>query len=607
MKLRYHCSSLHYITVIAVVTILLTSLILASAFELYADPKSGEHQAAQVGSTDEQVSMAQRFKEAFSRKNVRVHFVGVWDTVSSIGIARGKRMLPLTTEGMTHVCYFRHALALDERRVKFLPEYAWGGTTLPPELGFVGVGHNDRARPHTLEIWFPGTHSDIGGGNAINAKMDRSRPPLRWMASQAAELGLRIGVFKRELGKNEQIEFQESLTGFWHLFELLPFQRLTFSRTRTNSTTRRPHRWTGRKIHEGQKIHYSFVEGETESPYIPKARPVSNSPTFWTDLRSEVLQGSVQLLERDVFYRAADAVNKVLAGEDVHELLKELVADKTGSQFLYDEVIETLRLWDDRVPKLESNVKCQLLRTTIDIFQNNSKNLKLESWKRNPTLLNDLLRSNSADHGKVAQDFQRQFIEDVNCLSKLEGHSLTVNAVAISPDNKRVVSGSFDGTLRIWDLETGKQRIVSGSSDETIRIWDAATRAQVGEPLRGHESSVWSVAISPDGKRIVSGSDDHTIRIWDLETGAQVGEPLRGHTYEVYSVAISPDGKHIVSSSSDRTIRIWDLETGAQVGEPLRGHTNNVESVAISPDGKRIVSGAMDGTIRIWSAERILV
>ncbi|RXW16281.1 hypothetical protein EST38_g9576 [Candolleomyces aberdarensis] len=300
------------------------------AYELYADPESDKEQAAPVGSmtTDgERVSMAKRFKQAFSRPGVKVHFVGAWDTVSSIGIARGKRVLPLTTEGMTHVCYFRHALALDERRVKFLPEYAWGGTTLPPEPGLAGVSHHDRARPHILEVWFPGTHSDIGGGNANNDGMDRSRPPMRWMASQAAELGLRIGVFKRELQSSEQIEFQESLTGFWHLFELLPFRRLSFSRTFINSVTRIPHLWSGRKIHEGQKIHYSFIEGETTSPYIPKAYPKGDRASFWTDLRSEALRGPVQLLERDVFYRAADAVNKVLAGDDARELLAELVAD----------------------------------------------------------------------------------------------------------------------------------------------------------------------------------------------------------------------------------------------------------------------------------------
>ncbi|MBQ2787167.1 MAG: TIR domain-containing protein [Bacteroidaceae bacterium] len=163
----------------------------------------------------------------------------------------------------------------------------------------------------------------------------------------------------------------------------------------------------------------------------------------------------------------------------------------------------------------------------------------------------------------------------------LRGHTHHVHSVAFSPDGKR---------------------IVSGSGDETIRIWDAATGAQIGEPLTGHTRRIESVAFSPDGKRIVSGSWDETIRIWDVATGAQIGEPLTGHTNWVNSVAFSPDGKRIVSGSEDKTIRIWDAATGKQIGEPLTGHTNWVNSVAFSPDGKHIVSGSRDKTIRIWDA-----
>jgi WD40 repeat protein len=93
---------------------------------------------------------------------------------------------------------------------------------------------------------------------------------------------------------------------------------------------------------------------------------------------------------------------------------------------------------------------------------------------------------------------------------------------------------------------------------------------------------------------------DNTIRVWDVESEQQIGEPLRGHSGSVYSVAFSPDGKTLASGSLDDTIRLWDVESGQQIGEPLRGHTSSVNSVAFSPDGKILASGSSDGTIRLW-------
>ncbi|KAF5332389.1 hypothetical protein D9758_017365 [Tetrapyrgos nigripes] len=149
--------------------------------------------------------------------------------------------------------------------------------------------------------------------------------------------------------------------------------------------------------------------------------------------------------------------------------------------------------------------------------------------------------------------------------------------VKVNTDIKYTQSvGCWDTASKVWDISISSDggRIVSGSDDRTVRIWDAQTGTAIGEPLQGHEDEVLSVAFSPDGARIVSGSYDRTVRIWDAQTGTAIGEPLQGHEDWVQSVAFSPDGARIVSGSYDRTVRIWDAQTGTAIGEPLQGHEN---------------------------------
>ena len=206
------------------------------------------------------------------------------------------------------------------------------------------------------------------------------------------------------------------------------------------------------------------------------------------------------------------------------------------------------------------------------------------------------------------------------CLKTLEGHSDHVYSVAFSPDGTKIISGSNDTTIKIWNANTGQclktfeghsdyvssvayspdgTKFISGSGDKTIKIWDANT-GKCLKTLEGHTNSVFSVAYSPDGTKIVSGSRDNKIRIWDANTG-QCLKILKGHSYVVNSVAYSPDGTKIISGSSDGTIKIWDANTG-QCLKTLEGHSNSVWSVAYSPDGKRIISGSEDKTIKIWDA-----
>ena len=206
-----------------------------------------------------------------------------------------------------------------------------------------------------------------------------------------------------------------------------------------------------------------------------------------------------------------------------------------------------------------------------------------------------------------------------------EGHEGVVTAITVTPDGKRIVSGSHDRTIRVWDMETGAaigntleghkgwvnavavtldgKRIVSGSDDHTIRVWDLETGAAIGKPIKGHKSRVATVAVTQDGKRIVSGAVDGTIRVWDMETGAAIGSLIKGHKSGVTAVAVTPDGKRIVSGSDDCTIRVWDIETGVAIGMPIEGHIGVVNAVAVTLDGERIVSACDDCTIRVWDIE----
>ena len=198
---------------------------------------------------------------------------------------------------------------------------------------------------------------------------------------------------------------------------------------------------------------------------------------------------------------------------------------------------------------------------------------------------------------------------------------LDITSLAFSPDGKMLASAGSEGTIRLWDIETGQYRTIlkehatissvvfspdgktlaSGDWRNNILLWDVDTGKHL-TTFKGHMDRVWDLAFSPDGKTLASAGWDNKILLWDVGTGS-VRHTLTEHEWLVMSVAFSPDGEILASGSYDKTIRLWDANTG-NLRATLLGHEDSVGTVVFSPDGKTLVSGSYDDeTIRVWDVD----
>jgi WD40 repeat protein len=218
--------------------------------------------------------------------------------------------------------------------------------------------------------------------------------------------------------------------------------------------------------------------------------------------------------------------------------------------------------------------------------------------------------------------------------ASLEGHSSAVVALCVLPDG-RLASGSWDHTIRLWDVNTGAEtarleghtdpvealcvlpdgRLASGSKESygkdhtTIRLWDVNTGAKTAR-LEGHSNraalrgefgnqpGVGALCVLPDG-RLASGAYDGTILLWDVNTGAETAR-LEGHSGWVAALCVLPNGRLASGShqDDDNTIQLWDVNTGAEIAR-LEGYSGPVGALCVLPDG-RLASGSYDSTIRLW-------
>ncbi len=204
----------------------------------------------------------------------------------------------------------------------------------------------------------------------------------------------------------------------------------------------------------------------------------------------------------------------------------------------------------------------------------------------------------------------------------LLGHGGPVRSLAVTADGEQALTASFDYAAMVWDLEARPPealqrllghdgpvndavfiaggRALTGSDDGTLALWDRET----GEILRrfeGHAAKVVDVAVSPDGKLAASASWDRTVGLWRIADGELIAQ-LKGHTGPVNAVGFSADGKHLYSGSYDGSIRLWRADgSDTTAMRPVIEYGWGINVMALLPDGG-IVFGTQNGDVRVIDA-----
>ena len=187
-------------------------------------------------------------------------------------------------------------------------------------------------------------------------------------------------------------------------------------------------------------------------------------------------------------------------------------------------------------------------------------------------------------------------------------------AIAFTPDSKRIAVPGPTGTVGIWDLATGRRvgRVAVGRTDVAdvlfadggrtlvasddggaVSFVGVATGRRLRPPLSVGDKGAGALALSPDGRLLAAASYDGPIVVWDTKTGAPYGSPLAADTSPPNGIAFSPDGRTLVTSHLSSAV-VWNLDGKQMIGEPVGGPTDLISDIAFSPDGKRFAAAEYD-------------
>jgi WD40 repeat protein len=239
----------------------------------------------------------------------------------------------------------------------------------------------------------------------------------------------------------------------------------------------------------------------------------------------------------------------------------------------------------------------------------------LETLERVPDVGSEL------DEVRLAREAARECLADSDRRPRrFSGHSGWISSVCAGPGGRLALSGSADGTLKLWSMSSGRclhtfeghaewvtsvglsadgRFALSGSADRTLRLWQTDD-GQCLRTFEGHTNWVLAAALSADGHLAVSGGGDGEVKLWDTAAGSCL-RTLGGHEGAVLAVCWSADGRHILSASRDRTLLLWEADSG-QLVRKFAGHSEKVLAAAISDDDCHILSGSADRTLKLWDA-----